>query len=156
MGTVFQRESSSQHCDCFRADTHYLGMGSSTYNSQPYSQISFHSEATELPCRDNSMGVGLSHPQGYKSHHLCGLREQSQGKIRWKFQKGGFPLIETKRKEKEATICSLLFSCSAMLTLCDPMGCGAIPGGVCCCSTGLLLVCLFFQKENNNKVRILF
>ena len=36
----------------------YLGIDSSTYNSQPYSQIFFHSEAKELPCRDNSMEVG--------------------------------------------------------------------------------------------------
>lgn len=36
--------------------TRVSGSGQQHNNSQPYSQISFHSEATESPCRDNSIG----------------------------------------------------------------------------------------------------
>ena len=103
----------------------YLGIGSSTYNSQPYSQISFQSEATELPCREKSMGWDKVTLRDTKAIICVASESRARAKLGGNFKKADFNSLKPKGRKRKH-ICGPSCCCSVAqlcLTLCDPMGC---------------------------------
>ena len=103
----------------------YLGMGSSTYNSQPYSQISFQSEATELPCREKSMGWDKVTLRDTKAIICVASESRARAKLGGNFKKADFNSSKPKGRKRKH-ICAPSYCCAVAqlcLTLWDPMGC---------------------------------
>ena len=94
----------------------YLGMGSSTYNSQPYSQISFQSEATELPCREKSMGWDKVTLRDTKAIISVASESRARAKLGGNFKKADFNSSKPKGRKRKH-ICAPSYCC-AVAQLC--------------------------------------
>ena len=101
----------------------YLGMGSSTYNSQSSSQISFHSEQQNCHVETTAWGWDKVILRDVKAIICVASESRARAKLGGNFKKVDFNSLKPKGRKRNhinAPCCSVAQLC---LTLCDPMGC---------------------------------